>query len=203
MIQRQRARPTHRALPMTTRSQPAEETHTLGGNSQTQTTGGKAPGKGRAGQGRGRGGEGYYRGKPEESKGVTARVKVSGHFCGVSGHYVAGCWKKHPEKKPDWAKKRDQDKPPTVTPTSSSSQDMETDQAPKDQKWKRSAEVLRFLKPQPRISCLLLKCVVNGKETNALIDSGASMFGVLSTSFMRIDMSQPDPSTATMIEMGD
>ena len=29
------------------------------------------------------------------------------------------------------------------------------------------------------------------------------MFGVLSTSFMRRDMPQPDPSTTTMIKMGD
>ena len=134
---------------------------------------------------------------------MTARVKVSCHFCGVSGHYVADCWKKYPEKKPDWAKKRDQDKPPTVPPKGSSAQDMETDQAPKDRKQERSAEVLRFLKPQPRICCLLMKCVVNGKETNALMDSGASIFGVLSTSFMRRYMPQLDPSTTTMIEMGD
>ena len=85
----------------------------------------------------------------------------------------------------------------------SSSQDMETDQAPKDRKRKRGAEVLRFLKPQPQISCLLMKCVVNGKETNALLDSGASMFGVLSTFFMRRYMPQPDPSTNTMIKMGN
>ena len=116
---------------------------------------------------------------------------------------MADCWKKHPEKKPDWAKKRDQDKPPTVPSTGPSLQDMETDQAPKDRKRKRSAEVLRFLKPQPRISCLLMKCVVNGKQTNALIDSGASMFGVLSTSLMRRDITQPDPSTTTMIKIGD
>ena len=147
MIQRQRGRPTHRALPMTTRSQPAKGTPTLDGNSQTQTKGSKAPGKGKGGRGRGRGREGYYRGKPEKSDGVTARVKVSCHFCGFTGHYVADCWKKHPEKKPDWAKKRDQDKPPTVPPTGSSSLDMETDKAPNDRKRKRSAEVLRFLKP--------------------------------------------------------
>ena len=48
-----------------------------------------------------------------------------------------------------------------------------------------------------------MKCVVNGKETNALIGLGASMFGVLSTSFMKRDMPQPDPSTTTMIKMGD
>ena len=137
------------------------------------------------------------------SEGVTARVKVSCHFCGVTGHYVADCWKKHPEKKPDWAKKRDQEKPPTDPTTGSSSQDMETDQAPKDRKRKRSAEVLRFLKPQPRISWLLMKYVVNGHETNAFIDSGASMFGVISTSLMRRDMPQPDRSTTRMIKMGD
>ena len=48
-----------------------------------------------------------------------------------------------------------------------------------------------------------MKCVVNGRETNALIDSGDSMFIVLSTSFMRRDMPQPDTSTTTMIKMGD
>ena len=67
MIQRQRGRPTHRALPMTTRGQPAEETPTLGGNIQTQTKGGKAPGKVKGERGRGRGREGYYRGKPDKS----------------------------------------------------------------------------------------------------------------------------------------
>ena len=80
---------------------------------------------------------------------MTGRVKVRCHFCSVTGHYVADCWKKHPEKEPDWANKRDQHKPTTVPPTVPSSQDMETDQAPKDRKRKRSAEVLRFLKPQP------------------------------------------------------
>ena len=134
---------------------------------------------------------------------MTARVKVNCHFCGVTVYYEADFWKKRPEKKPDWAKKRDQDKPPTVPPTGSPSQDMETDQAPKDRKQKRSTEVLRFLKPQPRIFCLLMICVLTGKETNALIDSGTSMFGVLYTSFMTRDMPQLDPSTTTLIKMGD
>ena len=48
MIQRQRGRLTHRALTMTPRSQPAEETHTLGGNSQTQTKEARPRGKARA-----------------------------------------------------------------------------------------------------------------------------------------------------------
>ena len=58
MIQRQRGRLTHRALPITTRSQPAEETPTSGGNSQTQNKRGKDTGKGKGGRGRGRGREG-------------------------------------------------------------------------------------------------------------------------------------------------
>jgi hypothetical protein len=159
--------------------------------------------------------------KNSKSNGVTFRGRVSCHYCGKVGHYMAECWKKFPEKRPRTRRPpsakgeapRPQGPPIGGDTLEVGSDPMDTSMVA-TRKRPRSGDIPLNLvchiqsHDSPDGGGLkkgsLLSCIGNvwGRPLEFLVDTGAGLYGALSSSLLPKGL-LPSQRHSQLLRVGD